>query len=538
MAATTPWWNEAVVYQIYPRSFLDTDGDGVGNLRGVTEKLDYLNDGTENSLGIDAIWLNPFYPSPQFDFGYDVMDYQAVDPQYGTMDDFDRLLSEAHRRNIRIIMDIVPAHTSHLSPWFIESRSSKASPKRDWYLWHEGRPRRRYPNNWMGAFGKRPWDWDNKTKEFYYHNSLPEQPDLNWRNPEVQQAILDAMAFWFEKGVDGFRIDVLNLAIKDELFRSNPYCVGRRPYDMQRHLYDKDRPEAVDVGKMMRRLADSYDGRMLVGETYIFDPREAARYLGEGDGVHMAFNFSFMNSRFSASRFSSEVSAWESAVGDRGWPAYFLSNHDNDRHISRYARGKWTLARARVTAAMLLTLRGTPFLYMGEEIGMENGRLKRHELLDPVGRRYWPLHHGRDGARTPMQWNDGPNAGFSSGCPWLRVNPSYPRINVAAEERDPDSLLTWYKRLIWARKASPALTGGSYTPVEPSGRGVFAFFREGGGQRVVVLLNFSRWQKRLSVKNGSKRWGKKVLAYPDIYEDSVPLAHVGLAPYGVLIAEV
>jgi alpha-glucosidase len=537
MAEKVPWWKSAVVYQIYPRSFLDTDGDGVGNLAGITAKLDYLNDGTEQSLGIDAIWLNPFYPSPQFDFGYDVMDYRAVDPQYGTMEDFDRLLAEAHRRNIRIVMDIVPTLTSHLHPWFIESRSSKTNPKRDWYLWHPGRGRRRYPNNWMGAFGKRPWDWDNKTKEFYYHNSLPEQPDLNWRNPEVQKAILDAMAFWFDKGVDGFRIDVLNLTIKDDLFRDNPYCIGRRPYDMQRHLYDKDRPEAVEVGKLMRRLADSYGGRMLVGETYIFDPEEAARYLGDGDGVNMAFNFSFMNSRFSAARFRNEVEAWERAVGNRGWPAYFLSNHDNDRHISRYGRGKWTIPRARLAAAMLLTLRGTPYLYMGEEIGMENGRLRRHELLDPVGRRYFPLHHGRDGARTPMQWTAGPNGGFSSGDPWLRVNPSYPTTNVAMQEDDPDSLLTWYKRLIHTRKAHPALSVGSYSPVGGTGRGVFAFHRQDHGQKLLVLLNFSRWRKSLSAAEGSKEWGKKVLAYPDSYGSSVPLAHIDLAPYGILILE-
>ncbi len=538
MPTTTPWWKTAVVYQIYPRSFLDTDGDGVGNLAGITEKLDYLNDGTENSLGIDAIWLNPFYPSPQFDFGYDVMDYRAVDPQYGTMEDFDRLLSEAHRHNIRIIMDIVPTLTSHLHPWFIESRSSKTNPKRDWYLWHPGRGRRRYPNNWMGAFGKRPWDWDNKTKEFYYHNSLPEQPDLNWRNPEVRRAILDAMAFWFDKGVDGFRIDVLNLTIKDELFRSNPYCIGRRPYDMQRHLYDKDRPEAVEVGKMMRRLADRYDERMLVGETYIFDPDEAAKYLGEGDGVHMAFNFSFMNSRFSAARFRSEVSAWERAVGSRGWPAYFLSNHDNDRHLSRYGRGKRAVARARVAAAMLLTLRGTPFLYMGEEIGMENGRLKRHELMDPIGRRYYPLHHGRDGARTPMQWSAGPNAGFSSGSPWLRVNPNYPTVNIAAEQHDPDSLLTLYKRLIRVRKASPALSVGSYIPIDRAEKGIFAFLREGEGQTILVLLNFTRWQRRVSLQQDLKSRGRKVLAYPDVYPDSVPLARIELPPYGILVAEV
>jgi len=531
------WWKKAVVYQIYPRSFLDTDGDGIGDLNGIIQKLDYLNDGTPDSLGVDAIWLNPIYPSPQYDFGYDAMDYSGIDPQCGTMEDFDRLLAEAHKRGIRIIMDIVPNHTSHLHPWFLESRSSRRNPKRDWYIWKEAPRPGKYPNNWLGVFGGRAWEWDNKTKEYYFHGSLVEQPDLNWRNPEMAEALLSEMAFWFEKGVDGFRIDVINYTIKDEHFRNNPHCPGRRPYDMQRHLYDKDRPEAVEVGKKMRALADKYPGRMLVGEVYVDDPEEAASYLGEnGDGVHMAFNFSFMFSRFSASRFKKEVEVWERTVGDRGWPAHFLSNHDNPRHISRYARGRWTEHRARVAAGMLLTLRGTPFLYQGEEIGMRNLRLPKGEALDPVGKKYWPFHPGRDGERTPMQWNAEKNAGFSNAEPWLRVHPNHKTLNVAAQRKEPDSLLNFYRKLVWIRKANPALQTGDYIPHDAGPGGVFSFFRETERQKLFVALNFTKRKLQFPVNGAEARRGKKIFSHPERGGDSVDLDRIELAPYGTLIA--
>ena len=378
MEANAPWWEQAVFYQIYTRSFCDSDGDGIGDLQGIIDKLDYISE-----LGVDAIWLNPIYPSPHYDFGYDIADHRGIDPQYGTMDDFDRLLEELHRRGLRLIMDIVPSVTSHLHPWFLESRSSRRSPKRDWYIWRDGPRPGRYPNNWRGVFGGRAWDWDRKTQQYYYHNSLPEQPDLNWRNPEVEEALLAAMEFWFARGVDGFRIDVLNYVFKDEQFRSNPLCLGRRPYEMQRHLYDKDRPEAVEVGLKMRKLADRYPGRLLVAEIFMDNPGEAARYYGKaGDGVHMVFNFTFMFARYDAAAFRRIVDRWQELLGENNWPCYFLSNHDNYRHISRYAAGRRTEARARVAAAMLLTLRGTPFLYMGEELGMRSRRIGRHELMD------------------------------------------------------------------------------------------------------------------------------------------------------------
>jgi len=539
------WFEDAVVYQIYPRSFGDTNGDGIGDLNGITERLDYLNDGTENSLGIDVIWINPFYPSPQYDFGYDVMDYRGVDPQYGTMEDFDRLLKEAHKRGIRIIMDMVPNHTSHLHPWFLESRSSKDNPKRDWYIWRPRPKRRKYPNNWLGIFGGRAWEWDNKTKEYYYHTCLPEQPDLNWRNPQVREAILSDMAFWLDKGVDGFRLDVINWTIKDKELRDNPHCIGRRPYDMQRHLYDKDRPEAVDVAKAMRRLADRYKDRVLVGEVELgpgghsAGSVRAAPYLGkDGDGLHATFNFSFMYSRFSAEKFRAEVKAWEEAGGRRGWPTYVLSNHDEIRHVRRYANGEWTIPRAKVLAAMLLTLRGTPFLYYGEEIGMRNLRLKKSEILDPVGKRYWPFYPGRDGERTPMQWNESVNAGFTTGEPWLRIHPDYRKSNVENQDKNPDSILNFYRRLIWIRKKNKALRQGAYKECLNSPKGVFSFSRETGEQSFFVALNFTAKKRHLTLEQVYASKAKVILSEPEMETKSLNTRDLDMAPYGVFILEI
>jgi len=531
METTAPWWEQAVIYQIYTRSFYDSDGDGIGDLPGIISKLDYIS-----SLGVDAIWLNPIYPSPQYDFGYDIADYRGIDPQYGTMADFDRLLEEAHGRGIRIIMDIVPSVTSHLHPWFIESRSSRRSPKRDWYIWRDAPRPGRYPNNWRGVFGGRAWDWDKKTRQYYYHNSLPEQPDLNWRNPEVEKAVLGAMEFWFAKGVDGFRVDVLNYVYKDEQFRNNPYCLGRRPYEMQRHLYDKDRPEAVEVGFKMRQLADRYPGRVLAAEVFMDNPAEAARYYGpDGDGTHMVFNFTFMFSRYSAASFRRVVERWQELIGERNWPCFFLSNHDNPRHISRYAAGRRTEARARVAAAMLLTLRGTPFLYMGEELGMRSVRIRRHELMDPVGITYWPFHPGRDIARTPMQWTDEDYAGFSTAKPWLPVNPDYPSLNAAQAEADPRSLLTWYRKLIRLRREHPALARGSYRSLQRVPGGVYGYLRERGTERILVLLNFTGRKKRLSLSDEIGPAGAQILLADPERADPVELHRFYLDADGVLI---
>lgn len=531
------WWQNAVVYQLYPRSFLDSNEDGIGDIKGIIKKLDYLNDGSENSLGIDAIWLNPIYPSPQFDFGYDIMDYEAIDPRYGTMEDFELLLKEAHKRKIRIVMDIVPSVTSHLHPWFIESRSGRNNPKREWYIWRDSPATGRYPNNWLGMFGGRAWEWDEKTRQFYYHNSLPEQPDLNWKNPEVAKAILSCMEFWFKKGVDGFRIDVLNFSHKDDQFRNNPHCLGIRPYDMQKHIYDRNRPEAVEVGRMMRRLADSYGGRMLVAEIFIDDPVEAAKYYGEnGDGLNMVFNFSFAYSKFSAEGFRSRIEKWDALTGTMGWPCWFLSNHDISRHITRYAEGRWTVQKAKTAAAMLLTLRGTPFLYMGEEIGMQDVKIKRSELMDPVGKHYWPFNRGRDRSRTPMQWSEDTYAGFSNTKPWLPVHKNYPYVNVAREDVDCSSLLNWYRKLIWLRKKYTALASGKFTFCDFVPKGILAYIREKDDTKILVAHNMTRDKKTVAFDSFLKQ--KYATGLIESYNEGtgqIPLDEVVLKPYGTYI---
>ena len=524
------WWQDGIVYQIYPRSFMDSNGDGIGDLAGVISRLDYLNDGTDNSLGIDAIWFSPFYLSPMFDFGYDVSDFKNIDPAYGTMADFDRLLAEAHKRGIRIILDFVPNHTSHLHPWFIESASSRDNPKRDWYIWSApGRPvkkrytcgdvppRRYRPNNWQSIFGGPAWTWDEKTQEYYYHHWLIEQTDVNWRNPDLRRAMYDQMRFWLDKGVDGFRLDVINFIFKDKQLRSNPYCIGRRPYEMQRHLYDKDLlPENLEVVREMRRLVDSYGDRMLVGEISNDDPIVPARYYCNGtDGLNLSFYFHFANQRFSADRFRSAISSWEAAVPKKAWPVYFLSNHDRMRHIGRYGTHNEarTLARAQVAAMLLLTVRGTPFLYYGEEIGMGNLPIKKKDLKDPVGIRYWPVPVGRDPARTPMQWDNSASAGFSTGgSTWLPVNPDYRTVNVAAQAGDPASLLAFYRKIIWSRKGSAALTRGTIEILRDTPRQVLAYLREYRDERCLVVLNFSDKPAALSVEGaGGKRHPWRVM---------------------------
>jgi alpha-glucosidase len=524
------WWQDGVVYQIYPRSFMDSNGDGIGDLAGVIERLDYLNDGTPNSLGIDAIWFSPFYPSPMFDFGYDISDFRSIDPDFGTMADFDRLLAGAHKRGIRVILDFVPNHTSHLHPWFIESQRSKDDPKRDWYIWAPPKhplkkrytnadppPRRFRPNNWQSIFGGPAWTFDEATQEYYYHHWLVQQTDVNWRNPELRKAMYDQMKFWLDKGVDGFRLDVINFIFKDKQLRSNPYCIGRRPYDMQRHLYDKDLPENIEVAREMRRLIDSYGERMLVGEVSNDDPLVPRSYYGDGrDGLSLVFYFHFANQSFAADAFRSALESWEGALPGGAWPTYFLSNHDRRRHIGRYKKGNdaETVARAKVAAMLLLSVRGTPFLYYGEEIGMRNLHIKRRDLKDPVGIRYWPVPVGRDPARTPMQWDDTTSAGFSkSPDTWLSVNPNYRTINVTAQADDPDSLFSFYRRVIWRRKESPALMRGTMTLVHNTPRGVLAYLREVPGERCLVVLNFTKKPREftqgqcpeLSRKGG--RWG-------------------------------
>ncbi len=476
------WWKEGVFYQIYPSSFADSNSDGIGDLPGIISKLPYLE-----NLGIDAIWLSPIYPSPMADFGYDVAHYCDIDPIFGTMDDFNDLLKKAHEKGIKIILDLVFNHTSHLHPWFLESRSSRNNPKRDWYIWADPLKGKRPPNNWQSVFGGKAWEWDQSTGQFYLHSFAREQPDLNWRNPEVRKALFEVIRFWLTKGVDGFRLDVVNYFLKDEKLRSNPWKPGLRPYDMQHHFHDKDQPETPLLMKEIRQVVDEFPGRMTVGEVDSRDLKKIALYYGTEDGLHLNFNFNFLEQPWNPGKFQSAVLGWEKILKEKGWPAYTLSNHDVPRHMSRYGNCP---ERARIAAAMLLSLRGTPFLYYGEEIGMQQVRLPRHQIKDPVGRRYWPFHPGRDGSRTPMQWDESPNAGFTAGNPWLPVSPNYQYINCNQQEKDTGSLLNFYRDLIACRKKSEALRRGSIRFLKDKPEGVLAYERTTAREKVLIFLNF------------------------------------------------
>lgn len=502
----TVWWKRGPIYEIYPRSFGDSNGDGVGDLSGITSHLDYLNDGTPNSLGVEAIWITPFYPSPLFDFGYDVSDYCGVDPLFGSMRDLEILLCEAHKRGIRVILDLVFNHTSHLHPWFVESRSSRANPKSDWYVWRDKGPLGQKPNNWKSVFGGPAWTWDENRQQYYLHLFLKQQPDLNWRNPRVHKAVHDVMQFWLDKGVDGFRLDVINLIYKDAALRDNPRRIGRRPYEMQRHIHDQDQPETHQALREMRELIDRYSERMMVGEISLDAPQDArlaAAYYGQGDELNLAFNFSFSSCPWSARSFRDEVAKWEQAVPPGGWPSYVLSNHDLPRHLSRYGRGDLARERARLAAMMLLTLRGTPFLYYGEEIGMGNGCVPRGRMQDPVGKRYWPFHPGRDEERTPMQWNGSRGAGFTDNPrPWLPLAGGHRAVNVQRQLDEADSMLSLYRRLIWFRKSSPAIIDGNYCAIDGVPDDCFVYTREKAGQRVLIALNFANSPRTVSLPEG------------------------------------
>ncbi len=499
----TEWWRDAVFYQIYVRSFQDTNGDGVGDLPGIIQRLDYLNDGTPRSLGVDALWLTPINPSPMFDFGYDVSDYCGVEPLFGSLLDLDRLIAEAHRRNIRIILDLVPNHTSHLHPWFQASRGSRANAKRDWYVWRDARPDGGAPNNWVSSFGGPAWTFDAHTGQYYLHSFLAEQPDLNYRNPQVRQAMEDVIRFWLDRGVDGFRVDVIHKLVKDAALRDNPRPNPAdehpvRDYGGQVHLYDEDQPEVHGIVRAWRALLDRYGERTMVGEVFILDPARVAKYHGSGhDGLPLAFNFSFLWCPWDAAAFRAAVDAMESVLPPGAQPTYVLSNHDVPRHRTRFDDPRWGDARARVAAMLLLTLRGTPFLYYGEEIGMRDGFIPPDRICDPVGKRFAAIN--RDPERTPMHWTAEPGAGFSAAADtWLPIASDFASVNVTSQQNDPDSLLSFYRRLTSYRKGSACLRRGTYTAVDTP-PDVFAFVREHGGQRLLVALNFVHENRHLTL---------------------------------------
>jgi alpha-glucosidase len=535
------WWQTGVVYQIYPRSFMDSNGNGVGDLKGIISKLDYLNDGTEKSLGVDAIWLSPIYPSPNKDFGYDIRDYGDIDPLYGDMDDFKLLLRAAHDRNIRIVMDLVINPTSDQQPWFIEACRSRDNPYHDWYLWHEGN-NGKVPNNWFAYFDKKAWWWVDEVRKFYLSTWCRYQPEVNWRNPNLKEAMFDVIRFWLDLGVDGYRIDVINWFLKDEHFRSNPFRLQLGPPDYQKHIYDRNRPEIHDLCREIRRVVDAFPDRFAVGEVYTKSVKDAAAYYGNGDELHLAFNFAFLFQKWGAANFLREIEKWDGVLTDRGWPTYTLSNHDQPRHYGRYAKGDDTDRRARVAAAMLLTLRGTPFLYYGEEIGMSNRKIARKQIQDPMGKKYWPLLKGRDPERTPMQWNGSRHAGFSTVEPWLPIHPNHTVVNVENQADDSGSLLSFYRALIWLRKKTAALNQGTYRSLVSGPTDCLAYLRSHEGQVVLVLLNFvgKRVFFTLPGSGSEPLQGRWKVRFGTDREKDIPLAlsrGIDLNGYEVLILE-
>ena len=502
MASTGLWWKDGVIYQIYPRSFADSDGDGIGDLNGIISRLDYLAD-----LGIDAIWLSPINPSPDVDFGYDVADYRDIDPKYGTLADFDRLVETAHQHGIRVIVDLVLNHSSNQHPWFIESRSSLSNPRRDWYIWRDGKDGGKTPpNDWQAVFGGKGWEYDETSGQYYYHMFCKEQPDLNWRNPEVYQEMMDTFRYWADRGVDGFRLDVFNQYFKDEQFRENPKKLGIRPFDWQKHDHDTNQPEMQQVVADIRAVLDDYAERYAVGETFLPTPEIAASYCGPGK-LHATFDFSMLKSPWNPARYLGLVMRQEKLLPEGGWPNYVLNNHDNPRSASRF-KAEDNDEQMMVAAAMLLTLRGTPFLYYGEEIGMRDIHVKYSEIRDPLGKRYWPVPVGRDGCRSPMQWNAAANAGFTSGTPWLKLHPDFTSRNAEAQQADRDSLFNFYRALLHIRRAHPALQRGAFEPLTKNPRHVLAYLRQDGDQTIMVLLNFSRTSAEVLLGNelAQEKW--------------------------------
>jgi alpha-glucosidase len=484
------WWQQGIVYQIYPRSFADSNGDGIGDLRGILERLPYLQ-----WLGIDALWMSPIYPSPMADFGYDVSNYTDIHPLFGNLAEMDELLQAAHERQLKVILDFVPNHTSDQHPWFQESRRARSNPKRDWYIWQDARPDGAPPNNWLSVFGGSAWTWDEATGQYYYHAFLPQQPDLNWRHPEVRAAMYTALRFWLDRGVDGFRIDVLWHLIKDEAYRDNPpnpdYHLGELPYNSLIPAYSTDQPEVHGIVQEMRVLVDQYSERVLIGEIYLPIRRLVTYYGPAADGAHLPFNFQLITLPWEARQIAAAISEYEGSLPPHAWPNWVLGNHDQPRIASRVG-----LAQARVAAMLLLTLRGTPTLYYGDEIGMRNGAIAPEEFQDPQGKN---VGISRDPQRTPMQWSSAPGAGFTTGRPWLPVSLDYTHHNVEQQRADPTSMLSLYRRLIALRRTEPALSIGTYTPAVVDGD-LLAYIREAQGKRFLIVLNLGHHPGQFSLQ--------------------------------------
>lgn len=527
------WWQTGVIYQIYPRSYQDSNGDGVGDLPGIVARLDYVR-----SLNVTAIWLSPIYPSPMHDFGYDVADYCNIHPLFGTLDDFDRLLAETHRQGLKLILDLVPNHTSDEHPWFIESRSSRDNPKRDWYIWRDPAADGGPPNNWLSYFGGPAWTFDERTGQYYLHQFVKQQPELNYRNPAVLAAMLDNMRFWLDRGVDGFRVDVIWLMMKDPLFRdepANPNWNGINPHDSLLHRYTANLPEVHGLIRKMRQVLDAYDDRMMVGEIYLPN-EELAKYYGAPDAAecHLPFNFHLIHVHWDAASVRRLVDDYMASAPAHGWPNWVLGNHDQHRLATRVGE-----AQARVANMLLLTLRGTPTCYYGDEIGMTDVPIPPEMIQDPPAVNQPEIAHivGRDPERTPMQWDASPNAGFAPAGvrTWLPVAADYPTRNVAIQAQDPTSMLSFFRALTALRQAEPALTIGAYRSVDVGVADVFAYERNHGDSRFLIALNFGGEPRRLDLSAVGER-AEMVLSTEMTAPRPVALATLDLRPNeGVIV---
>lgn len=490
------WWRGAVIYQVYPRSFQDSDGDGIGDLKGVTARLDHIA-----SLGVDAIWVSPFFKSPMADMGYDVSDYRDVDPMFGTLADIDALLEKAHALGMKVIIDQVLSHSSDQHAWFRESRRDRTNPKSDWYVWADPKPDGTAPNNWLSIFGGPAWEWDGTRMQYYMHSFLASQPDFNFHNPEVCDALIDIMRFWLDRGVDGFRLDACNHYFHDAALRDNPPAPrvaghdvpDTNPYGFQEHLYDKTQPQNLPFLQRIRALLDEYPGSVAVGEVGDGDrsPATVGLYTGGGDKLHFCYTFDLFGSDFAPALFRTTVEKFDEATRD-GWVCWALSNHDVPRHATRFARKGDDPARiARMALAILIALRGAICLYQGEELALPEAEIAFEDLRDPYGIRFWPAFKGRDGCRTPIPWTDGEHGGFSTARPWLPVPGEHRSRSVAVQEADRRSVLHFYREALAFRRASQSLQRGDLSFVETDDD-FLAFVRSHGREQLLCLYNFSR----------------------------------------------
>jgi alpha-glucosidase len=500
--AENVWWKTSVIYQIYPRSFQDTNADGIGDLVGIQRRLGYLK-----WLGVDAIWISPIYPSPMADFGYDVSDYCNVDPIFGTLEDFDRLISAAHAIGLKIILDFVPNHTSDQHQWFLESRSSRNNPKRDWYIWRDGKAEGAPPNNWVSQFGGPAWTFDKTTGQYYLHSFLREQPDLNWRNPAVRIATYNVLRFWLERGVDGFRIDVLWLLIKDASLRDNPPNPSFQPTQASINrflpIHNADQPEIHELIAEMRSVVDQYNERVLIGEIYLPLERLVAYYGRDLGGVHLPFNFQLLHTAWTAKDIARLIAEYEAALPVGGWPNWVLGNHDQPRIAARIGA-----AQARIAAMLLLTLRGTPTLYYGDELGIGKITIPQNAMRDPWEKNEPGLGVSRDPSRTPFHWDATPNAGFSRTIPWLPLDPNYHVCNVETLSAEATSILNLYRLLLSIRRQYVSLNSGAFQLIDTH-ENVLVYARSAERERILVYLNFGDSEQSLE---GQDLTGGTILA--------------------------